>query len=140
MSTGKAYEQSGRGKQVKRDYYDRKRERRLEYQREYRARNAERELAKQREYQKTDAYKQAQRRSRMKQYGITVEDYDAMLLAQDGRCAVCDRPMFGPHIDHDHVTGEVRGLLCRACNQGLGIFEDDVDRLLGALTYLHGGG
>jgi hypothetical protein len=71
-------------------------------------------------------------------YGLTTGDFDAMLAAQDGKCAICAAP-FGaetPNIDHDHNTGGVRGLLCRDCNFALGRFADDPDRLSAAIAYL----
>jgi hypothetical protein len=58
---------------------------------------------------------------------------------QDGRCAICrKKPQTGRRlsVDHDHKTGEVRGLLCTLCNQGLGYFKDDPGRLGAALEYL----
>jgi chorismate mutase len=72
-------------------------------------------------------------------YGLTQADYDAMLLAQDGRCAVCAGPPVGKPfllVDHDHGTGQVRGLLCQPCNVGLGHFQDEPARLQAALAYL----
>lgn len=77
-------------------------------------------------------------------YGMTVEDHDAMLAAQDGVCAICGNPPDPDgvraasrlHIDHDHATGRVRGLLCNLCNVGIGKFRDDVDLLAGAMAYL----
>jgi hypothetical protein len=73
--------------------------------------------------------------------GITVDDYDDMLRRQNGRCAICGATEPGGNhrrwpIDHDHDTGRVRGLLCAACNNGLGLFRDDVDALLAAVDYL----
>lgn len=78
------------------------------------------------------------RADRMKLYGFTLADYDAMLAAQGGGCAVCEAPPGARalHVDHDHRTGEVRGLLCNNCNQGLGRFNDDPDRLIAAAMYL----
>lgn len=74
-------------------------------------------------------------------YGITVDDYDAMLDRQNGRCAICRTDKVGGnatrwHIDHDHTTGTVRGLLCMKCNLGLGYFGDDHRRLIDACIYL----
>lgn len=70
-------------------------------------------------------------------YGITIEQYDAMMAAQDGRCAICGvLPTRHLCVDHDHETGEVRGLLCEPCNFALGHMADDVDRLLAAAAYL----
>ncbi|MDT0381443.1 endonuclease VII domain-containing protein [Streptomyces sp. DSM 42041] len=70
-------------------------------------------------------------------YGITIQDYDRMFAEQDGKCAACgDTPQHRLHVDHDHDTGAVRGLLCAFCNKGLGCFQDDPNRLLGAAAYL----
>lgn len=80
----------------------------------------------------------------LRKYGLTVEQYDAMLAAQDGRCAICRQPP-APHlsmrelllfVDHDHTTQSVRGLLCHRCNSGLGIFYDDPRLLRRAIAYL----
>lgn len=80
------------------------------------------------------------------QYGITREDYEVMLLAQGGRCAICGeqetaRANNGQQImelavDHDHVTGQVRALLCSNCNKGIGNLRDDPDILQAAADYL----
>lgn len=76
-------------------------------------------------------------------YGITVEDYDLMLAEQGGVCKICKRPETSVRngkvrrmpVDHDHDTGEVRGLLCMLCNSRLGYFEHHglMDSLLGYL-------
>ena len=71
-------------------------------------------------------------------YGMTEEDYLALLAAQDGACAVC-RSEFGdqaPHVDHDHETGVVRGLLCFTCNTAIGKMRDDPALLRAAAAYL----
>ena len=68
-------------------------------------------------------------------YGITAADYDERMAAQGGRCAVC-RERAAQHVDHDHVFGHVRGLLCSGCNQGLGNFRDDVRHMTAAVDYL----
>jgi hypothetical protein len=60
-----------------------------------------------------------------KRYGITLEDYDKLLKDQQGKCAICRRsPVRNRlHVDHDHRTLKVRGLLCTRCNGDLGWFE-----------------
>ena len=67
-------------------------------------------------------------------YGITRDDYDAMKLAQGGVCAICGLPQviakksavpLELHVDHDHKTGKVRGLLCMRCNTGLAHVEKE---------------
>lgn len=74
-------------------------------------------------------------------FGITLEEYDALLDAQDGRCAICGARPEGRmlDVDHDHATGIVRGLLCNNCNRGIGHLGDDAERLLAAAAYLNGG-
>jgi hypothetical protein len=71
-----------------------------------------------------------------RRYGIGQAEVDAMLAAQGGLCAACrhDEPK---HVDHDHATGQVRGMLCFLCNQALGNVRDDVARLQGLIDYLH---
>lgn len=81
--------------------------------------------------------KLATRRSHLKQtYGMSIEEFEDMVVAQQGRCAICDRTADPLHIDHDHTSGKVRGLLCRPCNQGLGLFRDNPQFLLSAAKYL----
>jgi Autographiviridae endonuclease VII len=78
-------------------------------------------------------------------YGVDPDWYDRTMQAQGGRCAICPRVLEGSLIvvDHDHETGEVRGLLCRFCNTGIGMLGDDPDVLDRAVEYLRrteGGG
>ena len=68
-------------------------------------------------------------------YGVTPEIVDAFMESQKGRCAVCMRAP-ARHLDHDHSTGKVRGLLCFSCNGAFGQFEDATSRLVSALSYL----
>ncbi len=67
--------------------------------------------------------------------GTTPEDYRKVWEAQEGLCAICERRPI-EHIDHDHATGEFRGLLCPQCNTGLGKLGDSVAGLRKALAYL----
>jgi hypothetical protein len=70
-----------------------------------------------------------------RRYGITVEHFDAMFAEQQGLCAIC-REAPAEHVDHDHATGRVRGLLCFNCNGALGQFRDRRDLMLRAIAYL----
>lgn len=70
-------------------------------------------------------------------YGITEADFNEMLELQGGKCALCRRGN-ARNTDHDHLTGEVRGLLCSPCNTALGVLGDNVDGLLRAIEYLRG--
>jgi len=74
-------------------------------------------------------------------YGIGICQYEEMLAAQNGVCAICGGDPGGRwkrrfHVDHDHETGAVRGLLCHGCNAGLGLFEECAERLVKAAEYL----
>lgn len=120
----------------------------------YRSANRERVLTARATYRATNPSKiAAQRaadvasgRNRERKYGLAPGQYTAMLAEQDNRCASCGSEFGGeiPHIDHDHACcpGQgscgkcVRGLLCHRCNNGLGCFSDDPDRLRQAITYL----
>ncbi len=75
----------------------------------------------------------------MLRYRLTPEDYESLRAHQDGRCHICgeERPL---DVDHDHETGRVRGLLCRACNLGIGKLKDDPDLVEAAASYLRRGG
>ena len=68
-------------------------------------------------------------------YGMTAQDVESLGRAQGGVCAVC-RGRRAEHVDHDHVTGIVRGLLCFSCNAALGQFRDDIATLQRAIDYL----
>jgi len=96
-------------------------------------------------YTKEDraAYERAWRY--LRRFGITMEQYEAMLKAQDDRCAICGNAekTNGKHgepmelaVDHNHATKAVRGLLCNSCNKGIGHFNDDPDLLRAAIAYL----
>lgn len=70
-------------------------------------------------------------------YSLTTAQYDALLVHQRGVCAICGGARrYALHVDHDHSTGKVRGLLCRADNKLLAIVRDDPARLLAAAEYL----
>ena len=83
--------------------------------------------------------REAQRSRRMRDLGITQEEYDDLLERQGGSCAICSTPPVEPArlaIDHDHTTGEVRGLLCIPCNLAIGNLQDDPTLVLRAADYL----
>ena len=79
-------------------------------------------------------------RSRVKVYDLTIEEYNALLEKQDHKCAICRADKPGGkgrwHVDHNHKTRKVRGLLCAMCNVGLGNFYDDTSLLGQAIKYL----
>jgi hypothetical protein len=101
------------------------RTRRKKYVSDYRKRHPER-------------IKVQERRHRLKsKFGISIEEYEGLLAQQEGRCAICAIDKGTTlHVDHDHVTGAIRGLLCGQCNTGLGLFKDNVVLLRKAIKYL----
>lgn len=89
-------------------------------------------------YRTSEKYRQIVRDSGLKlRFGISSDDYFQMLNDQNGCCAVCKRKFDKYlHVDHNHETKEIRGLLCKNCNHGLGNFEDNKEFLLNAINYL----
>lgn len=78
-------------------------------------------------------------------YGLTPEEYDDQFERQQGVCAICGEPENSERfahmaVDHDHESGELRGLLCHRCNKAIGLFHDDSSRLEKASAYLQRGG
>jgi hypothetical protein len=69
-------------------------------------------------------------------YGITAQLYDAMVLSQDGRCAICNKETKRLSVDHNHQTNAVRALLCTKCNALLGQADDNPEVLQRAIEYL----
>lgn len=130
-------------------YYYKDIEARREYEKNRRIRKPEHVMAIQRAAQiKWRANPENRERKRIayiaKKYGITIEQYEQMLVDQKSLCAICLRPPEPTskghgerfHIDHCHATGKVRGLLCYCCNSGLGSFLDNVEAVQRAAEYL----
>lgn len=79
------------------------------------------------------------RRTTLRKYGITPDQYKAMSEAQNHKCAICQKPETTKHlaVDHCHKTGKVRGLLCQVCNTSIGKFRDSIELLTSAIAYLN---
>lgn len=109
----------------------------------WRAKHPERARARARQWQlqHPQACRQHGRTARTRYlYGISREQYDALLAEQQGRCAICGTTKPGKsgrfHYDHDHTTGEFRGFLCARCNLGIGYFQDRSELLRAAAAYV----
>jgi hypothetical protein len=110
---------------------------------EFRHNREQHRRAKRSEVNKTyrsdpDNFARIKRNALQRRYGLTDADYLALIDEQD-RCPICGVEFdqnVKPHIDHDHATGKVRGLLCNNCNTGLGMFKDNSEFLLKAIEYL----
>jgi hypothetical protein len=102
--------------------------------------NPERHRAKQRSYSETGQKQLWDRKSYLKRkYRMTLEDYERMFEAQGGVCAICGEPRPEErtlHVDHDHETGVIRGLLCFRCNNALGDFREEYELFQRAADYL----
>lgn len=107
-------------KAAKKEYYEENRAAIIQRGKEYTKRNF-------------DKIRHAERK---KKYGLTSEQFQNMFAEQCGRCAICLTPLARPHVDHNHATGRVRGLLCAKCNCGIGQLQDSPDLLLAAALYL----
>jgi hypothetical protein len=109
-----------------------------EYLRQWRAKNPD----KCKEYYDKRDKEEIREKAWLRRYGITREWYNRTLEDQGGCCAICNSPEIGRkghthfHVDHNHYTGEVRGLLCDLCNRGLGYFKDNENLLVNAANYL----
>ena len=128
-------------------------EARKAYMKEYHAtwylQNKEKRKKQIEQYEKTkpDGWRKAigQKAHFKRRYNVTPQQYEAMLEAQDYKCAICgkdaaDNKRGGKldplHIDHCHKTKKIRALLCHTCNTGLGHFKDKIDILMKAVQYL----
>jgi CRISPR/Cas system-associated protein Cas10 (large subunit of type III CRISPR-Cas system) len=86
----------------------------------------------------TDKEAKARRKLR-KKYNSDIDDFDRMLAEQNHRCKICGEQLIKGrqcHLDHNHRTGKVRGILCRTCNLGVGMFKDSPGLLKKAIIYL----
>ena len=114
------------------EYYENNKLKIRKREKDFRKNNKDKINKRKREFYKKHR-KQKQNYSRMIKYGISEEDFNKMFEEQQGCCAIC-----GKHqseldltlcIDHNHITGEIRGLLCKMCNTGLGCFYSDNSNL-----------
>lgn len=136
----RAYRERNRDKlnEASRNVSPEKKAARNEYARQWRLRHrdARNEAARVRRAADKDYNK---RHNLKYEHGLTLEDYDAMLAKQSGVCAICAKPCTVKSrlsVDHCHKTGKIRALLCNPCNQGIGLFADDGDRLRSAGEYV----
>ena len=108
------------------EYYEKNKERIITYAKEYREENKE-EIAIKKEEQRLKS-----------KYGITSKEKNVLLQKQNNKCKIClvEFSNVTPNVDHCHTTNKIRGLLCRACNTGLGQFKDNTKLLTKAINYL----
>lgn len=129
-----------------REWREKNREKANEYSRAYRAKNPHKVKEtnqKQRERRKTWTKEQRRDKQRKYAFGIPEGWFAEQLQKQGGVCAICGNPSEVAdsmkrdlHVDHDHKTGQVRGLLCGKCNPMLGLVDDSISLLEKAIEYL----
>jgi len=92
---------------------------------------------KYREYKKIHKEKNPNynRKQTLKKYGLTIKEFDELSTKQNGCCAVCGNSE-KLHVDHNHQTGKVRGLLCRGCNTALGSLKENPDTIQKLKDYI----
>ncbi len=91
------------------------------------------------QWRKTTSSDWAEQIRRRQRRGTTQEEVDAIFESQGKKCAICQSTEpkgLNWHLDHDHLTGKNRGVLCGICNRGLGYFKDNVETLHSAVKYL----
>jgi hypothetical protein len=122
------------------------------YQKEWRAKNAELVKGYQKAYQagyqrKPGVQHEKWVRNLRRNYQMTPEQFNELWATQNGKCGVCEvlmnprgRDKDAACVDHNHATGEVRGLLCRGCNHGIGNLKDCPEVLEAAAQYLRSKG
>lgn len=107
-----------------------------EYRRRYYQSNKAKKLDYSKKYRETVVTSEISRGYYLKnKYNITEEDYIVLRAKQNNACAICNIQT-KLHVDHDHETGQIRGLLCLKCNTALGTFGDSVEGLEVAINYL----
>ena len=127
-------------KQIQRAWYERNREYAIARAQDWVRRNPERYAEQKRRWRED---KKVERRAiersghLRRKYGLTIEDFEFLRVAQGDRCAICDQPdSAGLHIDHHHDSGLIRGLLCGKCNKAIGLLKEDPALFDSASSYL----
>jgi len=123
------------------EYREKNKEQIAAYRKEYREKNKEQLAAWSKEYREKNKEQLAARGKeyRLKsKYGITLTENNVLLQKQNNKCKIClvEFSNVTPNVDHCHTTNKIRGLLCRACNTGLGQFKDNTKLLTKAINYL----
>jgi hypothetical protein len=119
--------------------YEKTKERQLTYHKDYYQKNQERLQQQSRTYyanNKETMSQQVKKRRLLTKFGLTLEDFAAMLAAQNNVCAICGQNRGRLVVDHCHTTGRVRGLLCTPCNSFLGRIHDSIEALDTIKRYL----
>jgi len=110
-----------------------------EQQRSYYLRNKDKVLARSKAYYEShkDQHRVSARKYKLRtKYGLTLEQYEAMLAAQNGKCSICKNAHDKMCVDHCHSSGRIRGILCDPCNTAIGLLKDNPYVVKSARDYL----
>lgn len=123
-----------------RQWREKNRDRVQAYTQEYNKRPERREKHRERSRARYHANKDRARNDYLvREFGISLTEYNDLLVAQNGSCAICKKSCKSGRklaVDHCHMTGKVRALLCMNCNRAIGWMDDDPDRLMAAAAYV----
>jgi hypothetical protein len=129
--------------EYQRDWYERNKEHARAYAREYQ--NQPDRLEQRRKYNRERYQRSTVVRERVRSeylyrtFGLTLDEYNELLVKQAGKCAVCQKLCKSGRqlaVDHDHITNRVRGLLCMNCNRAIGWLQDDPELIAAAMRYV----
>lgn len=128
--------------QRSKEYYQKNKERIREYSKEYYYKNRETILIKSKKLSKDNKYTRKEYDMK-RSYNLDLEGYSKIFDEQEGRCKICNKyyteSQQGLVIDHNHETGEIRGLLCSKCNLALGLINENIHTLQNMIKYLTSG-
>ena len=125
------------------EYYIKNKKRRLNQNKKWKIKNKDRRREWVRKHYIKNAVrmKRDDRKYNLKtNYNLTLEQYNEMFKKQKGKCAICEKHQselkVSLHVDHNHTTGQNRGLLCHKCNFGLGLFAESIELFDKAKQYI----
>jgi len=121
------------------EYYQKNKERKAEYAKRYNALNKEKIAKRRKVYRDSPEAKRVNLNGALlRKYGITLEERNKIIAEQNNKCVICRRVLNDKniHVDHNHDTGNLRGILCRFCNSGLGYFFENSGSMRSAADYI----
>lgn len=124
-------------------YNSRTKDQKREYDKQYREINKDKRLLQKKDRKASGkSYIEARRSMLKAKYNITLEQYDKILSLQQNKCKICGSEKSNHKgskllfVDHNHTTGEIRGLLCHNCNAAIGLFKENIEVIKKAIEYL----
>lgn len=126
-------------KEAQKRYYQKTKEQRKQYNKGYQKKNLDKFRAGNKRYYEKygDKIKKRHKEYNLKRtYGIDIVTYNKLLESQNYKCPVCGDVLISPHLDHNHTTGVIRGILCQRCNMAMGLLKEDIKILNSMINYI----